>query len=63
MNYLEKRLYNAEHGYVRPECVVREESLQVWQDVIKIEEIRKQKLKQQKDAILRANLQFMRNYK
>lgn len=50
------------YNFIRPECIVREENLQLWEDVIKLEQIRKQKVKAQQDAILRANLQLIRKF-
>ncbi len=62
MDYDDKRSDTRGYNFVRPECVVREENLQLWEDVIRLEEIRKQKLKQQHNAILRANLQLMKKF-
>ena len=62
MDYDDKRYDTGVYNFVRPECVVREENLQLWEDVIRLEEIRKQKLKQQHNAILRANLQLMKKF-
>lgn len=62
MDYSDKRMYGISKEYIRPECVVREENIQVWKDIIRIEELRKQKLKEQKDAVLRANLQFLKKF-
>ena len=62
MDYNDKRSEAGVYNFIRPECVVREENLQLWEDVIKLEQIRKQKVKAQHDAILRANLQLIRKF-
>ncbi len=62
MDYNDKRSEAGVYSFIRPECVVREENLQLWEDVIRLEQIRKQKVKAQQDAILRANLQLIRKF-
>ena len=49
-------------AFGRPSCVVRDEKQQVWSDVMRIEALRKQKAEQHKNAILKANLQFLRQF-
>lgn len=62
MNYWDKKSLG-ESNYVRPQCVIRDEQSFSWADVIRIEKIKKEKLEEQRNNVLRANLQFLSELK